>query len=324
MLKITKIFFSILCVVFSINTFSQSFDPTNQVIEIVVPYPPGGATDKWGRVIDEIFKDYGWKSTVLNKPGADAVIGANYVAKSKPNGQTIFVGGESLISNIAFKKKAPGVEYTENSFDPIVPLGSGTLVLVANKNIPVNNYAEFKKYIKNHPTEFNLGYWNTYTANVFYEWAKKEKLPTPNIVIYKGSAPLITDVAGKHIQFAFDTYTAMSPYVKSDKVKLLAVMDRNGLAIVKKDLPDTKVTSIGKQIPEVDISLWYGLYAPAGTPMETIAQINALVNEALHNKKYTGQIEMLHISNFGGTPAEQQQIQTKTLSIFKNVSNNVE
>lgn len=304
---------------------SSDFDPTKNPIEIVVPYPPGGATDKWGRVLSEIFTQNGWKSVVANRPGADTVIGSNYVAKSTPNGHTLYVGGNGFIdANIAFKKQAPGAEYTETSFAPIVPLGAGTAVLAVNRDVPVNTYQEFKEYVRKNPNSFNLGFWNTYTANIFYEWARKEGLPKPNIIFYKGSAPQVADLLGGHIPFVFDTFTAMAPHYEANKVKILAVLDSRGTEIVKKTNPKANIANLGKMHSELDVPIWYGLYAPAGTPNEVIAQINQVINTALKNPKYTQDIESLHIANFGGTPQEQQQVQTRVLNNMRNVSKNLE
>ena len=304
---------------------AAGFEPTKKSIEIIVPYPPGGATDKWGRVLDEIFQAQGWKSVVVNKPGADTVIGSNYVAAARPDGHTIYVGGNGFIdANIAFKQRAPGIEYTENSFTPIVPLGAGTAVLAVANNIPVNTYEEFKEYVKKNPEKFNLGFWNTYTGSIFYEWAKQEGLPRPNIVFYKGSAPQVADILGGHVPFVFDTYTAMRPHFQSGKIKIIATLDRRGVAIVKKDMPDARLVSIADRGPGVDVPIWYGLYAPAGTSPEVIAQINSVINNALKNPKYTRDIEMLHIANFGGSSLDQRQVQINTLNIMRAVAKSIE
>ena len=309
----------------SLTATAQSFTPTTKTIEIVVPYPPGGATDKWGRVLDEIFQNHGWKSVVLNKPGADTVIGSNYVAAAKPDGHTIYVGGNGFIdSNIAFKQKAPGIEYTENSFDPIISLGAGTLVLAVANNVPVTNYTEFKQYVKQNPEKFNLGFWNTYTGNIFYEWAKKEGLPRPNMIFYKGSAPQTLDITGGHIPFVFDSYAAMSQLYQAGKVKIIATLDKKGVAIVQKDMPGARIVSIADRVSGVDMPTWYGLYAPAGTPREVITEINSVINSALQNPRYIKDIEMLHIANFGGTPDDQRQVQTKVLNIMRNVAKSIE
>jgi tripartite-type tricarboxylate transporter receptor subunit TctC len=325
MIKALQVAIVGLLAVLSLTATAQSFSPTTKTIEIVVPYPPGGATDKWGRVLDEIFQAQGWKSAVLNKPGADTVIGSNYVATARPDGHTIYVGGNGFLdANIAFKQRAPGIEYTENSFEPILPLGAGTAVLAVGKNVPVNTYEEFKQYVKKNPEKFNLGFWNTYTGNIFYEWAKKEGLPRPNIIFYKGSAPQVADILGGHIPFVFDTYTAISPHYRAGNVKIIAALDRRGVAIVKKDVPQAQLVSIASRVPGVDVPIWYGLYAPAGTPREVVTQINAVINHALQDSKYTQNIESLHIANFGGTPEDQRRVQTNVLTIMRNVAKSIE
>ena len=304
---------------------SGSWPAADKTIEIIVPYPPGGATDKWGRVINEIFSSQGWKSLVVNKPGADTVIGSNYVAGARPNGYTLYVGGNGFIdANIAFQKKAPGIEYTEHSFAPIIPLGAGTAVLAVNKDVPINTYQEFKQFVRTNPDKFNLGFWNTYTANIFYEWARKEELPRPNIILYKGSAPQINDLLGGHIPFVFDTFTAMAPHYQAGKVKILAVLDSRGVDIVKKTNSNANIVSLAKIHSFLDVPIWYGLYAPANTPPEIISQINQVLNTALKNPKYTQDINSLHIANFGGTPQEQQQIQTRILNNMRKVSATLE
>lgn len=318
-----KKLFALVCgFVLAMTAFAEpAFDPVNRPIEIVVPYPPGGATDKWGRVISEIFTARGWKNVVMNRPGADTVIGSNYVAKAPADGHVVYVGGNGFLdANLAFRNKPVGIEYTENSFTEIVPLGAGTAVLAVNNDVPVNNYNEFKDYVKRNPEKFNLGFWNSYTANIFYEWARREGLPRPNIIMYKGSAPQVADILGGHIPFVFDTYTAMAPHYESGKVKILAVLDQRGVNIVKKP----GMVSIGRRVPEVDVSIWYGLYAPAGVPQDVVAEINSVINQALKNPKYTQDIEMLHIANFGGRPEDQRAVQVKTLNIMRNVAKNLE
>jgi tripartite-type tricarboxylate transporter receptor subunit TctC len=317
-----------LCLCFASVTSAVAqtdFDPRHNQIEIVVPYPPGGATDKWARVVNEIFTDLGWKSIVMNRPGADTVIGSNYVANSKPNGYTLYVGGNGFLdSNLAFKNKPQGMTYTENSFEPIISLGAGTAVLAVSNTVPVNTYDEFKAYVKANPNKFNLGFWNSYTANVFYTWAQKEGLSKPNIAFYRGSAPMTMDLVGGHLSFAFDTFTAIDPFYESGKVKIIAVLDAKGEAIVKKKYPKINLFNIGKKYPDVDVPIWYGLYAPAGTPKSTVYYINAELNQAFSNPKYTRLVEALHIANFGGVPEDQRRTQQRVLSIMRKTAKTVE
>lgn len=316
-----------ICLCFTVITsaLAADFAPQQKNIEIVVPYPPGGATDRWGRVIQEIFTAQGWKSTVVNRPGADTVIGSNYVAEAAPDGHTLYIGGNGFLdANLAFRNGPPGIRYTENSFDAVVPLGAGTAVLAVAANVPVNNYEEFKVWVRKNPERFNLGFWNSYTANLFYVWAQRENLPRPNIVLYRGSAPQVADITGGHLPFAFDTFTALSQHVETGRVKIIAVLDSAGEGIVRRSMPSAKVFNIGRQYPELDVPIWYGLYAPAGVPRSVITQINTVVNSALKNPEHARAMESLHIGNFGGTPRELEQRQRRVLSIMRDTARAVE
>ena len=144
------------------------------------------------------------------------------------------------------------------------------------------------------------------------------------MIFYKGSAPQVADVLGGHVPFVFDTYTAMGPHFQAGKVKIVATLDRRGVAIVKKDMPDARLVSIADRVNGVDVPIWYGLYAPAGTPREVVVQFNSVINAALKNPKYTREIEMLHIANFGGSPSDQRQMQINTLTIMRNVAKSIE
>lgn len=291
----------------------------NPPIEIVVPYPPGGATDTMARIVSEIFTEHGWYSAVLNKPGADAVIGANYAAKAKPDGKTLFVGATgALDANFAFK--AEGMEYNENSFVPIVPLANMSYVLALPADSPINNYAQFKEYVKANPSKFKLAFWNANTANIFYDWAKKEGLPRPTIVLYKGSTPQMVDLVGGHIPFAFDTWLAIAPQFQDNKVKVIATLDKSGLAVIKKLKPNNPSIAISTSHPDLDIGVWYGLWAPAGTPQATLDEMNAVVNEAFQQQKYKDKIEALNIKYYGGTADSLIKLQAKNLKILKRIA----
>ena len=241
-------------------------------IEIVVPYPPGGATDSLGRIVSEILTEHGMPSMVVNKPGADAVIGANYAAKGRPDGKTLFVGATgALDANIAFH--AQGMEYTDKSFVPIIPLANISYVLAVPASSPIKNYEQFKFYVRANPDKFNLAFWNANTANIFIDWAKKENLPKPNIILYKGSGPQMIDLVGGHVPFAYDTWLAMAPMYEADKVRIIATLDKGGLSVVKKLKPSNESIAISDRHPDLDVGVWYGLWAPTGTPKATIRRI---------------------------------------------------
>jgi tripartite-type tricarboxylate transporter receptor subunit TctC len=279
-------------------------------IEIVVPYPPGGATDKLGRVIGEIFNKHGWNSVVTNRPGADTVIASNYVAGATADGHTLYLGSNGFIdANLVYN--APGIRYTQDSFSPVVPLGVGSFVLVANNGVPVTNYNEFKEYVKKNPSKFTLGFWNTYTSKIFYEWAKREGLPEPTIVIYKGSAPLMVDVMGGHVNFAVDTVTSVRQHYLGTKIKVLATLDPEGIKLIRNLNPQAQIIDISARVPSAGVNLYYGLFAPQGLDANIAKQIQDLVNSAFAdpNLPYRNLLLDYSIVNPGGTAAVLKQRQ---------------
>lgn len=292
-------------------------------IEIVVPYPPGGATDSLGRIVSEILTEHGMPSMVVNKPGADAVIGANYAAKGRPDGKTLFVGATgALDANIAFH--AQGMEYTDKSFVPIIPLANISYVLAVPASSPIKNYEQFKFYVRANPDKFNLAFWNANTANIFIDWAKKENLPKPNIILYKGSGPQMIDLVGGHVPFAYDTWLAMAPMYEADKVRIIATLDKGGLSVVKKLKPSNESIAISDRHPDLDVGVWYGLWAPTGTPKATIDELNRIINTALKEPKYREKMDMLNIKTYGGTADSLLVLQKRNLQILRRIATEVD
>ena len=291
-------------------------------IEIIVPYPPGGATDSLGRIVSQIFNERGMPSIVINKPGADAVIGTNFAAKAKPDGRTLLVGATGAFdANIAFK--AQGMEYNEKSFVPITPLANISYVLAVPASSPIKNYEQFKFYVKANPDKFNLAFWNANTANIFYDWAKKENLPRPNIILYKGSGPQMIDLVGGHVPFAFDTWLAMAPQFMGDKVRIIATLDKGGLAVVRKLKPNNESIAISDTHPDLGIGVWYGLWAPAGTPKDTIDEMNKIINTAFKEPKYREMMDKLNIKTYGGTADTLNANQSRNLKILQRIAKEV-
>lgn len=291
-----------------------------QPIEIVVPYPPGGATDKLARIVDQIFNDNGIKSFVTNKAGADGVIGGNYAAKARPDGKTVFMSGTGLLdANIAFR--AAGLEYNERSFVPIAPIANVSYVLVVKKGMPIDSYEKFKFYVRANPEKFNIAFWNANTARIFTEWARVEGLPKPNIIMYKGSGPMMIDVLGGHVDFAWDTWVSAAPHFESNKLNIIATLDNQGQEVIKKIRPDSEVVSVAQRHPELGIGVWYGLWAPAGTPPDVIKQMNTVINQAFRQPKYQQAIESLNVKKYGGTAQSLARLQGRNYDTLKRLAN---
>jgi tripartite-type tricarboxylate transporter receptor subunit TctC len=304
------------------NTRATEFQPTKKQIEIIVPYPPGGATDRVARLVSEIFLEHGWKSTVLNQPGGETTIASNNVASAKPDGHTLYIGGNGFLdANIVFD--APGRLYNENSFDPVVPLGHGSLMLAVSNTSTVRTYEEFKNYVKVNPDKFKIGFWNFYTAHLFYEWARLEGLPKPTIVTYKGSAPQITDILGGHIEFIFDSFTATNKHYEADKLRIIASLDSKNLVRVQNIKNDKKIINISKDHPTLEISTWYGIFSPANTSQSVKQEIRDVVNAGFAKQKNIDRMAELGIFDVGGSAEQLNRTQKDLLSFFKDTLKNM-
>ncbi len=290
-------------------------------IEIVVPFPPGGATDTLGRIAAQALSESGDNAIVLNKPGANNVIAANYVAHARKDGNTLFVGATgALDANLVYG--VPDMNYNEHSFAPIIKLGTISYVLVVPIDSLIHDYQDYVRYVRAYPDKFVVGFWNANTANVFYAWANKEHLPRPTIVIYKGSGPEMLDLLGNHIFSTWDTWLKTKPLVESKKVRVIAVLDSAGLHDVQTAEPNVQVFSVGKKYPDLDMQVWYGLWAPAGTDSARLEHLNAILNKAFNKKEYKDKFQKLTVGNYGGTAKELLDLRNKNLGILKNIKNN--
>lgn len=292
----------------------------NKPTEIVVPFAAGGTGSNIAQVVADILTEKGRPTIVVNKPGADAVIGANYAAKAAPDGRTLFFGaGSSLAANIAFN--APGMEYNEKSFTPIVPLGTLGWVIYTPPNLPIRNLEQLKFYIKANPDKFNIGFWNNNYAKLLLAWAEAEGLPRPTIVNYKGGAPLMTDVMGGHVLMGVDNWFIVSQNYAAGKLNVIASFDSKIVKDIRSVRNNQDVVSITDRFPQFNFTVWYGLYAPAGTPQTLIDELNATINKALQEPKYAERARAFKLNNFGGDVRLLGQWQQRDLKMLNQVKN---
>jgi tripartite-type tricarboxylate transporter receptor subunit TctC len=320
-MKMTRILSMVFAMIFSICVYAQptNFDPAQRPIEIIVPFPPGGSSDSIARLMGEMFNDVGWKAVVITKTGGASIVASNYVANSKPDGHTLLMAANAVFDQIATSDSDKKLSYNENSFAPIIPMGTSSYALTMNGNVQINSYEEFKNYVRKNPEKFNVGFWNPNTAKLFAIWAEKEKLPAPNVVTYKGSAQMQLDLFGDNITFIVDSTPNLIQHLKSNKVKIFAVLDSRGEMILKRHKSDTKVFVIGQKYPELDVAIWHGVYAPAGTDPEVIAKINEVLNKGLKNPKYSENIDMLHLESPGGSVGLLDKRQKHIFNIIKTL-----
>lgn len=285
------------------NVFA--FDPQTKSIDIIVGYNAGGTNDKIARLLQNIFEKEKWKSTVIYKPGASQAIAANYVANEAPkDGHTIFVSGIGLLdANIMFKEENPGIRYSRESFQSVIALGTGTLVLTSSKDTKITTYEEFKNYVRSNPTQFKIGFWNKQLGRTLTEWARLEKLPEPEIIYYEGSGPMIFDLLGGHIKFTLDSFTATNQHWTKDSLNILAVFDnKDGLKKIKKIKENNKVISIPQLQPTFELYTYYGVYVSAAVDKATTQKMHKVINKGLHENNAKEFFENIGVLDAGGNP----------------------
>jgi tripartite-type tricarboxylate transporter receptor subunit TctC len=300
--------------------WSQPNFSSGHITEIIIPFAPGGAASNTGQMVAKFLNDKGYNVIVVNRPGNNSIIANNSVAKSEPDGHTLLIGTTSGLSvNLAFKSQQTGIEYTENSFVPIVLLNQSSFGLIISGNNVIKNYEQFKFYVRANPDKFNIGTFNITYSVLFKEWARREGLPEPTVIPYKGSAGMIVDVAGGNLLAAFDNFgqgAPMMPLLQANRLKLIATFDNSATKEIKKI--SYPVADISKQYPELKFSVWLGLWAPRGTPGTTIKEINHIVNAALVDP-YNREL-MEKTDGIGGTPAVLENLFRRDLYILSRLA----
>lgn len=247
-------------------------------ITLVIPFPPGGATDVLGRVIGKKLGDVLGQSVVIdNRAGAGTVIGAAYVAKAAPDGYTLLMSsGTTFTVNPAVRAKLPYDPV--KSFDPIGITGRTGLILLAGKNVPANDVKQFVALVKGAPDKYSYGSFGSGTTSqfageAFFNLAGLKIQHVP----YKGSAPAMVDLMGGQIPFTVDTVAAAVPQLKEGKVKAIAVTSAKRSSL----LPT--VPTLAESGYAIDMDTWLAVVAPAGLPPAVKSRLERAVAQVVED-----------------------------------------
>jgi tripartite-type tricarboxylate transporter receptor subunit TctC len=264
-----------LACLFQQTAWAQNF-PT-KTIKIVLGFPPGGATDILARdFAAKLTEELKQQVIIENKAGAGGTIGADFVAKAAPDGYTLTIGTSSNHSIApSLYKKLPYDPVKD--FAPITMLAASQNVVVINPAVPANNIKELVAYAKANPGKLNFGS----SGNGTISHLTGEMFNTLNgtqivHIPYKGSAFVFPDLLSGQISMMYDSTISIGSLVKSGKVKALAVTGAKRSKLMP-DLP----TVAESGYPGFESSNFFGLFAPAGTPKEIIAQLSAAATKVL-------------------------------------------
>ncbi|KJK24347.1 ABC transporter substrate-binding protein [Burkholderiaceae bacterium 16] len=246
-------------------------------IQMVIPFPPGGATDVIGRLLAKKLGDRLGQTVVIdNRPGAGTIVGAGLVAKAAPDGYTLLVSsGTTFTVNPAIHPKLPYDPL--KSFEPIGLTGRTGLILLANRDVPVNNLKQLAAAVKAAPGKYSYGSFGTGTTAQFAGEMLLNDLGIKMLhVPYRGSSPAMTDLIGGQIPFSVDTVSAAVPQIRAGKVKAIAVTTAKRSSL----LPDVP-TVAESGYPATDMDTWLAVVAPRGLPPEVKARLEKALAETM-------------------------------------------
>jgi tripartite-type tricarboxylate transporter receptor subunit TctC len=248
----------------------------SKAITIVVPYPAGGSNDTFARQIAKELGDSLKQPVVIdNRPGASGNTGTAQVARAAPDGYTLVAVSSSMTTNAAVQSKMP--------FDPVKGLApvamfaKGPFIVAVNNDFPAKTPAELIAAIKAKPGQYNYASSGAGSVNQFGTELLKARVGDLQIthIPYKGMGPAVTDLVGNQTQLLISSGPSLLPMVRSGKLRAVGITSLAPSPIAP-ELPP-----MATAVPGYEFELWWGLLAPAGTPPEVVAKLNAAVNQAL-------------------------------------------
>jgi tripartite-type tricarboxylate transporter receptor subunit TctC len=291
-------FTGLLSLVFSLVCGQAAGFPTKP-ITIVVPATPGGAIDLTARQIGQKLTEAWGKAVIIdNKAGATGIIGTEFVAKSAADGHTLALVASSHAINPSMYKKLPFD--TVKGFEPVVLTHIVPLMLVINKELPAKNLKELVAYGKANAGKLSFASSGSggaphMSGELFKAMAGIDMVHIP----YKGSTPAHADLLSGRTSLMFDTVAAINVHVKSGAVRAIAVTTATRSAAAP-EVP----TMIEAGMPGYETSTWGGVLAPAGTPKDVVAMLNAEMNKALAAAEVRQRMVGAGIEPAGGTPQQ--------------------
>ena len=267
-------------------------------IKIIVPFTPGTGIDILARTLGQKLGDE-WKQAVVveNRPGASGNIGTDAVAKSAPDGYTLLMTANTLVLNRSLFKSIPYDPVKD--FAPIAPLAIGSLALVVNPSVPANSVKDLVALAKAQPGKLNYASPGNGTPHHLAMELFKSSTGTNLLhVPYKGTAGAVQDLLGGQVQVMFLPVHVALPQVEAGKLRMLAA----GGTTRASATPNVPSLAEATGIRNIDTDIWYGLYAPAGTPPSIVAKLNAGINGLLHNPEVAQTLEKQGLQPTGGTP----------------------
>lgn len=268
MANIGRTIFIAAAVAIATHTAAQAQDYPTKAVRLIIGFAPGGPADAIGRLFGEKLNRH-WGQPVIPeyRPGAGGNIASHFTAQSAPDGYTLLLAPNSHVIN--------GALYTNLTYDPIkdftpiIQIAYYSLVIVANRNVPVHNVKDLVAFAKANPGKATFGSAGVGTpTHLANELFRREAGIDLVHVAYKGAAPATTDLLGGQIQFMFNNPLSALPHVKSDRLRAI------GTTGLVRSATFPEVPTVAESgYPGFEVGTWYALIGPAGMPKEVISKI---------------------------------------------------
>lgn len=251
----------------------------NRVVRLIIPWPPGQATDLVGRVLAQKLSElFGQQVIADNRAGAGGMIGTDVVAKAAPDGYTILAASSGPVTVNPLLQKTPFD--VDRDLVPVAGVGLSPYLLVTSPQFPAANVREFIALVKANPGKYSFASSGTgATAHLIAEWFNNLAGLQVTHVPYKGSSPALTDVIGGQIAYSIETAAATMPHVKSGRLKAYGVSLAKGSALA----PGIEPLATAANLPGFDVGAWLGVMVPAGTPKPIVDRIASAVETAMQS-----------------------------------------
>jgi tripartite-type tricarboxylate transporter receptor subunit TctC len=289
---------AVLATVTCLTVPAQAQTFPERTIKLIVPVPPGGATDAVARLVTlRMQAILGQPVIVENQPGGGGLIAARAVAGGRPDGYTLLIGGIGTLA-IGPSIKTPDFNAAA-AFTPIAAVSTETMVLVVNPKVPANTLDAFVRYARTSGGKLNYGSAPGIVPHFISEWFKLKTGADIVHIPYKGAGPATTDLLAGQIDMVFNTKSVLLQLVKQGRLRALAVTS----AARWPELPEVPTLTEAGIFP-YPLEVWWGIVGPAGMPRAIVARLNGAINEALQSTELRANFTNLGIEPRGGTPED--------------------
>jgi len=284
-----------------------------RTVRLIVPFAPSGGTDIMARALAQrMAESTGRQFVVENRPGGNAIIGTEAVAKAAPDGYTLLLTTNIFTINPWLHPRAPF--NVERDFAPVTLAGATPNLLAVHPSIPAKSVKELAALARAQPGRLTIAAAGVGTpSHLAAELLKQSARVDLLVVHYKGTGASLNDVVGGQVALSFGTLAGLAPFVKSGRLRALAVGGSKRAA----SLPE--VPTVAETLPGFEVLTWYGLFAPAGTPGEILARLHAETVKALASPDVKQRLDAQGFDIAGSTPEQFVEVIRRDLARWKKV-----